>query len=36
MVLAYELCLQLVRFLHIRNLSQSYHDIAAFMYDLYL
>ena len=30
------ICLQLVRYIHIRNLSQSYHDIVVFMYDLYL
>ena len=28
--------LQLVRYIHIRNLFQSYHDIVVFMYDLYL
>ena len=32
----YQFCLQLDRYNHIRNLSQSYHDIDAFMYDLYL
>ena len=35
MLLFYQLCLQLVRYIHIRNLSQSYHDIVVFMYDLY-
>ena len=32
----YQFCLQLDRYNHIRNLSQAYHDIDAFMYDLYL
>ena len=32
----YQFCLQLDRYNHIRNLSQYYHDIDAFMYDLYL
>ena len=36
MLLFYPLCLHLVRSIHIRNLSQTYHDIFAFMYDLYL
>ena len=31
----YQFCLQLVRYIHIRNLSQSYHAIVIFMYDLY-
>ena len=36
MLLFYQFCLQLVRSSHILNLSQSYHDIVAFMYDFYL
>ena len=36
MLLFYQFCLQLVRSSHIQNLSQSYHDIVVFMYDLYL
>ena len=32
----YQFRLQLDRYNHIRNLSQSYRDIDAFMYDLYL
>ena len=36
MLLFYQFCLQLVRYIHIRNLSQSYHDIVVFMYDLCL
>ena len=32
----YQFYLQLDRYNYIRNLSQSYHDIDAFMYDLYL
>ena len=35
MLLFYQFCLQLVRYIHIRNLSQSYHDIVVFTYDLY-
>ena len=35
MLLSYTLCVQLVRSIHMRNLSQSYYDIAAFIYDLY-
>ena len=30
MVLFYQFCLQLVRYIHIRNLPQSYHDIVVF------
>ena len=36
MLLFYKFCLQLVRYIHIRNLSQSYHDIVVFMYEFYL
>ena len=32
----YQSCLQLIRSSHILNLSQSYHDIVAFMHDFYL
>ena len=32
----YQFCLQLARSSHILNISQSYHDIVAFMYDFYL
>ena len=35
MLLPYQFCLQLVWSSHIRNLSQSYHDIVAFMYGFY-
>ena len=35
-LLFYQFCLQSVRYIHIRNLSQSYHYIVAFIYDLYL
>ena len=35
MLLFCQFCLQLVRYINIRNLSQSYHDIV-FMHDLYL
>ena len=35
MLLSYTFCVQLVRSIHMRNLSQSYHDIVAFIYDLY-
>ena len=35
MLLFYQFCIQLVRSSHIRNLSQSYHDIVTFMYDFY-
>ena len=35
-LLFYLFCLQLDRYNHIRNFSQSYYDIDAFMYDLYL
>ena len=33
MLLFYQFCLELGRYNHIQNLSQSYHDIDAFMYD---
>ena len=36
MLLSYKLCFQLVRYIHIRNLSQSYYDIVVFMYEFYL
>ena len=36
MMLFYQFCLQLVRYIHIRNLSQSYHDFVVFRYDLYI
>ena len=36
MLLFYKFFLQLVRYIHIRNLSQSYHDIVVFMYEFYL
>ena len=36
MLLFYQFCLQLVRASQILSLSQSYHDIVAFMYDFYL
>ena len=35
MLLFYQFCLQVVRYIHIRSLSQSYHDIVVFMHDLY-
>ena len=35
-ILMHQFNLQLVRYIHIRNLSQSYHDVVVFMYDLYL
>ena len=35
MLLFYQFYLQLVRYIHIRILPQSYHDIVVFMYDLY-
>ena len=35
-LLFYQFCLQLVRYIHIRNLSQYYHYIVAFIYDLNL
>ena len=36
MLLFSHFCLQLVRYIHIRNFSQFCHDIVVFMYDLYL
>ena len=36
MLLSYHICIHLVWFIHIRNLSKFYHDIISFMYDLHL
>ena len=36
MLLFYQLCLQLVWYIHIRNFPESYHGSVVFMYDLYL